>query len=184
MAGQVKRGSYDPYRNLHYAYDGSAARVLDGNERVLPRPKVAPRRQEVVRPKVAARPAGKVSLFAVTGFAAVAVMAVMILMSFVTLSTVSGEVITLNDQMAQLKSEEATLRARYELAYDLGAIESAVTADGSLSHPQVGQTIYVDLAEPDSVVVYTPEAPSSTGFWDGVEETVGNILAYFQGDRS
>ncbi len=157
MAKSVKRSAYDPYRNMGYAYDGSAVRVLEGQEVLEPRPQVEPRRnrsQEAVRPKVEARPAGKVSLFAVGGFALVAVLAVMILMNCVTLATVSGEAVALSSQMAQLKSEEATLLARYELAYDLGAIENDVTSDGSMSRPQPGQMIYVDLTEPDSVVVY------------------------------
>ncbi len=178
MASAVKRGTYDPYRNIGYAYDGSAARVLDGEGVLQPRPQVRPRRQQMVRPKVQVRPAGKVSLFAVSGFAAVAVMAVLILMSYVQLSSISNEVVALKSEMTQLQSEEATLRARYELAYDLGAIESTVTADGSMSRPQSGQMVYVDLTEPDSVVLYGQEDPAGS-FWDGVEEIIGNILAYF-----
>ena len=175
-AGQ--RRAYDPYRNIGYAYDGSAARVLDGEEVLQPRPQVRPRRQEIVRPKVEVRPAGKVSLFAVAGFAAVVVMAVLILMSYVQLSTVSGEVVALNNQMDKLRSEETALRVRYELAYDLGAIETAVTADGSMSRPQPGQIVYVDMTEPDSVVVYQQEETGGS-FLDSVEEIIGSILAYF-----
>lgn len=178
MAGAAKRRSYDPYRNLSYAYDGSAARVLEGGEVLQPKPQVRPRRQQVARPRVEVRPAGKVSLFAVSGFAAVAVLAVLILMSYAQLSAISSEVVSLNSQMEELRGEEAILRTRYELTYDLGAIESAVTADGSMSRPQYGQIIYVDLTEPDSVVVYDQEEETGS-FLDGVEEIVGNILSYF-----
>ena len=171
--------SYDPYRNMSAAYDGSAARVLRGGEVVAPRSRVRsqPQVNELTRPQVETRPAGKVSPFAVVGFAAVLVLAVCILMNYVTLSSLANEVVDLNTQLSQLKNEEATLLARYELAYDLGAIESAVTADGSMSRPQAGQTIYVDLTEPDSVTVYGQE--ETPGFWDGVDEFIGGILAYF-----
>ena len=180
MASAVRRGSYDPYRNLTYsAYDGSAARVLDGEEVLRPEPRVRPRHQELARPKVHTREAGKVSLFAVAGFAAVAVLAVFIIMSYVQLSTVSGEVVSLNNEMTRLQSEEAVLRARYELAYDVGAIENAVTADGSMSRPQLGQMVYVDMTEPDSVVIYDRPQEKSGGLLDGAREIVGNILAYF-----
>lgn len=178
MASAVKRASYDPYRNIGYAYDGSAARVLDGEEVLQPRPRVQPRHKQIARPQVEVRPAGKVSLFAVTGFAAVAVMAVLILMSFVQLSSISSEMVSLDSQMTDLRSEEATLRARYELAYDLGAIESAVTSDGSMSRPQAGQMVYVDLTEPDHVVVYNTEEAGGS-FLDTVEEMIGSILSYF-----
>ena len=175
MASAVRRGSYDPYRNLTYsAYDGSAARVLDGEEVLRPQPKVRPRHQELARPKVQVRQAGKVSLFA-----AVAVLAVFILMSYVQLATVSGEVVALNNEMERLQSEESVLRARYELAYDVGAIESAVTADGSMSRPQLGQMVYVDMTEPDSVVVYEQSPETETSFWDSARQAVGNLLSYF-----
>jgi len=174
----ARRASYDPYRSLNYQYDGSAVRVPQEEEVLRPEPRVRPRRQELSRPKVAVRPAGKVSLFAVAGFGAVAVLAVLILMSYIQLSTISNQVVSLNSQMTQLRSEEATLRARYELAYDLGAIEKAVTADGSMSRPQAGQMVYVDLTEPDSVVLYS-QTEASAGFLESLEEIVGNILSYF-----
>ena len=178
MASAVnQRRAYDPYRNMSYAYDGSAARVLDGGEALRPRPQVRPRQQELSRPKVATRPAGHVSLFAVAGFATVAVMAVLVLMSYVKLSSISRQVVQLDGEMTRLQSEEAILRARYELAYDLGAIETAVTADGSMGKPQAGQMVYVDLTEPDSVVLYQQSGQKSA--LDSIEEMIGSILSYF-----
>lgn len=180
MAAAARQKNFDPYRNVGYAYEGSAARVLEQEEVLQPRtqPRVRPRHAQLERPKVEVRPAGKLSLFAVTGFAAVAVMAVMILMSVVQLTSLSDQVVAMESQIAQLKREETTLMARYEMAYDLGAIESAVTAEGTMSRPQPGQTIYVDLTEPDNVVLYQQEE-TSLGFFEQVEEWIGNILAYF-----
>lgn len=178
MAQTQRRGSFDPYRNLNYDYDGSAVRVAEEEEVLRPRPQVRPRNQELSRPKVAVRPAGKVSLFAVAGFGAVAVMAVLILMSYIQLSAISNEVVSLNAEMTQLQSEEATLRARYELAYDLRSIETTMTADGSMIRPQSGQIVYVDMTEPDSVILYERTGEKST-FGDGLREIVNNILAYF-----
>lgn len=176
MATAVRRRSYDPYRALNYAYDGSAVRVPEEEEYLQPQPHVRPRRQELSRPKAVVRPAGKVSLFAVAGFAAVAVMAVLVLMSYVQLSSLSSQVVELNSQMTKLQGEEATLRARYELAYDLGAIEKRVTSDGSMARPQAGQMVYVDLTEPDSVVLYQQEEGEGN-FLDRVEEIVGKVLS-------
>lgn len=180
-----KRSSYDPYRNISYAYDGAAARVLEP-EVAQPRPRTRthtrPRQEELTRPQVATREAGKVSLFAVGGFAAVAALAVCILLSYVQISSISHEMVQLNNDLVTLRSEEATLRARYELAYDLGAIENAVTADGSMSRPQAGQIIYVDMTEPDSVVLYSSASESPAGFLDTLEEAIANALAYFRGE--
>lgn len=179
MAEAVKRSSYDPYRNLNYAYDGSAVRVLEQEEVLQPRPHVRPRHQQLARPKVEVRPAGKVSLFAVSGFAAVVVLAVLILMSYVQLSTISGQVVSLNSEMKELQGQEATLRARYELAYDLGAIEKAVTSDGSMGRPQSGQMVYVALTEADQVVRYDREESTGLGVLERIETWVGDLLAYF-----
>lgn len=179
MASAVRRKTYDPYRNLGYAYDGSVARTLEREEVLRPAPRVRPRRQAAVRPKVRVREAGKISLFAISGFAAVAVLAVLILMSYVQLASLSDDVVGLNSEMTRLKSEEATLRARYELAYDLSSIETAVTADGSMSRPQSGQMLYVDLTEPDSVVVYDRGQETGGHFLDGARQIVENVLAYF-----
>lgn len=177
MAQTARRTGYDPYRNLNYQYDGSAVRIAEEEEALQPRPQVRPRNRELARPKVAVRPAGKVSPFAVVGFAAVAVMAVLILMSYIQLGAISNQVVSLNAEMTKLQSEEATLRARYELAYDLSAIEKAVTSDGSMSRPQVGQMVYVDLTEPDSVVLYQEE--TGGGFLESLEEIIGSVLSYF-----
>lgn len=179
-----ERKYYDPYRNAGYAYDGSAARVLvpeEPREVAQPRPRpqrrAVPRSEQLARPTVEVREAGHVSLFAVTGFATIAVMAVLILMSIVQLNAISDEVVSMESRMTTLLSEEETLLARYEMAYDLGAIESAVTAEGTMSRPQPGQIIYVDLTEPDSVVLYQQE--ENEGFFSVLEDWVGSILAYF-----
>ena len=180
----TRRRQYDPYRGASYAYDGSAVRVVEGQEvaRPQPRPRKSAQRQQerLTRPKVEVRQAGKVAPFAVAGFLAVAVLAVMILMSYVQLSTISHEMVELENQMTALQSEEATLRARYELAYDLGAIESAMTADGSMSRPQPNQITYVSLAEPDKVVLYGQEEASNSGLFSEAKTILGNLLAYFR----
>ena len=54
------------------------------------------------------------------GFAAVAVFAVLLLFSFVELNSLSADMVTMEREMVELKSEEAVLRAQYELSYDLG----------------------------------------------------------------
>jgi len=54
-----------------------------------------------------------------------------------------------------------------------------VTADGSMSRPQSSQMVYVDLTEPDSVVVYDRGEEVTGGFVDGVQEIIQNVLAYF-----
>ena len=184
MATAVKhRARYNRYSEVPYeAYDGSAARQLSGSEVLQPRPLVRPKERAVVRPKVRVREAGAVSPFAVVGFLAVGVFAILLLFSYVNLTMISQQVVDLKSEMTELRTEEAKLRAQYELAYDLETIESEMTANGTMVKPQNGQTIYVDLSEPDSVVLYDQEdgAQSSGGFLDTVQSIVTEIVEYFR----
>ena len=172
-----RRNRYRTYEGVSYAsYDGSAARQLEqGAEILQPRPLVRPRERAV-------RQAGSVSLFAVAGFLAVGVFAVLLLMSYVQLNTIAEQVVSLRSEMSALQSEEAKLRAQYELSYDLSEIEQSLTADGSMVKPQNGQVIYVDLSEPDAVTFYDREEPLSglRGAFESVKSICGEIVEYFQ----
>ena len=152
MATAVKRRSrYTNYSRVPYdAYDGSAARQLQREEVLRPRPMVRPRERAVVRPRVRVREAGLVSPFAVVGFLAVGVFAVQ-------LTTISQQVVELRSEMTALQSEEAKLRTAYELSYDLSSIEETMTASGAMVRPQNGQVVYVDLSEPDTVTFFNQD---------------------------
>ena len=183
MATAAKRRRYSKYDTIPYdLYDGSAVRQLEQEQEILqPRPLVRPRERTVARPKIRVREAGMVSPFAIVGFAAVAVFAVLLLFSYVELSVISNQVVSLRSDLTGLKTEEAKLRAQYELAYDLESIEQELTASGAMVKPQNGQIIYVDLSEPDSVTYFQQEETASG--LAGAMETVGSIwneiVAYF-----
>ena len=184
MATAVKRKlRYDPYGEVTAAaYDGSAARQLQREEVLQPRPLVRPRERAVARPRVRVREAGAVSPFAVAGFLAIGVFAVLLLFSYVSLATISQQVVGLRGEMTELRTEEARLRAQYELAYDLESIEAAMTADGTMVKPQNGQTVYVDLSEPDSVTLFEREetASGAAGFVDSVRSLWNDVVSYFR----
>ena len=161
MAEAARKIRYSSYGNVAYdpAYGSGAVRAPRGTE--VAQPRVLPREHAVARPKVALRPAGQISLFAVAGFLAVAVFAVMVLMSYVQLNVLSDEVVDLRSEYSSLKAEEARLLAQYELAFDLKSIETAVTAEGHMVKPQSSQIHYMDLSGNDSVVVYAQESTAS-----------------------
>ena len=179
MAAAVKRNRrYDPYPYGGVTagdYDGSAARSLQ-EEVLQPRPVVRPRERAAVRPKVRLREAGAV------GFLAVGVFAVLLLFSYVQLMTISQQVADLNSEMTTLQSEEARLRAEYELAYDLDAIGAALTESGTMVEPRNGQVVYVDLSEPDTVTLFRQDdgTPGLEGLFQSVRSIAGEILAYFR----
>lgn len=171
------------YRPVPFdTYDGSAVRKLQQEEVLQPRPMVRPRERVVARPRVRVREAGIVSPFAVVGFLAVGVFAVMLLFSYVQLTMISDQVVSLRQEMTALRTEEAKLRAQYELAYDLESIEESMTSSGTMTRPQNGQVIYVDLSEPDSVTLFQNEAGQGglEGILDSAASIFTEIVEYFR----
>jgi hypothetical protein len=181
-AAAVKRSRYNSARATY----GSTAYDLDyrrGGVEAVPRPLVRPREKAAVRPKVRVREAGKVSVFAVAGFLAVGVFALLVILSGIQLTALSDDIAALNKEMTVLQGEEGRLRTQYELAFDLASIQSAVTSNGSMVKPQSGQILYLDLSEPDSVVLFRREEPplkGVSGAFESAKEVITNVLEYFK----
>ena len=176
------RANYDSVAyDLDYA--DTAARPLRGGEQTRTRPLVRPRERAAVRPKARVREAGFVSPFAVVGFLAIGVFAVLVLLSSIQLTTLSVDIAGLKSDLAELEEQENYLRTQYELAFDLASIETAVTADGSMVKPQAGQILYLDLSEPDSVVLFNEEetpVEGINGAIRGIQDILGNVVEYFE----
>ena len=157
------------YRQSERAVDGSLARDLDWavRERELRHAGEAPRHQEQVRqqpkvhaaPKVLVRERQQVSLFYLLGFAAVAGLAVLVLMSYIQLTALASDTVALKKQLSTLETEHATLTAQYEQMFDLTTVREAAEAAG-MTKPSTSQICYLDMAGGDSAIVYQQEEPS------------------------
>ena len=157
------------YRQSERAVDGSLARDLDWavRERELRHAGEAPRHQEQVRqqpkvhaaPKVLVRERQQVSLFSLLGFAAVAGLAVLVLMSYIQLTALASDTVALKKQLSTLETEHATLTAQYEQMFDLTTVREAAEAAG-MTKPSASQICYLDMAGGDSAIVYQQEEPS------------------------
>ena len=157
------------YRQSERAVDGSLARDLDWavRERELRHAGEAPRHQEQVRqqpkvhaaPKVLVRERQQVSLFSLLGFAAVAGLAVLVLMSYLQLTALASDTVALKKQLSTLETEHATLTAQYEQMFDLTTVREAAEAAG-MTKPSTSQICYLDMAGGDSAIVYQQEEPS------------------------
>ena len=167
------------YGNLAYAQPAARPLERGGAEVLRPQPKVRPRERALTRPKVRVREAGQISVFAVVGFLAVGVFAVLLMLSTVQLTMVSDEVVSLRSELSSLQSEEAKLMAQYELAFDPSTIEERVTADGSMVKPAAGQIYTLDLSESDSVVYYDQESTGGS-LLDTGRDMIDGALSYFR----
>lgn len=186
MAANRRRTTtaYSTYGSAAYSplYDGNAARVPRREEEHIPVPQ--PKRREQVRrherAQVEVRQAGQIAPFAVIGFLAVAVFAVMLITSYVQLTVANDEMVSLRRELSSLKEENVTLSAQYEKVFDLATIQKAV--EDTMVRPTGDQVVYIDLSEPDTVILFQEEKGDS-GFQaivHGVKSIFTSITEYFR----
>lgn len=179
------------YRKKTGAFDGSLAHDLDWvvRERELEHAGEAPRREEYVRParktrtetktRVQVRERQHVSVLTLAGFAAVLGMAVLVLMSYIQLTMLSADTVSLQKQLSVLETENVRLTARYEQLFDLAAVQEAAEAAGMVK-PVSSQICYVDLSEGDSAVVYRREDSTVlTRVLTGLHHGATAVVEYF-----
>ena len=164
------------------AYDGNAVRAPRREEelRRVPRPKQRKPVQRYERIRAQVRQGGQVAPFAVVGFLAVAVFAVMLVTSYVQLTVANDEMVSLRRELSELQSRNSTLSAQYERVFDLATIEEAV--GDTMVRPTSDQVIYIDLSAPDTVTLYQEEGLRTglQGLLDGLRDLVDGIAEYFR----
>ena len=190
MATERRTRRYETYGSSAYQPDyqyGSAAPARRSREaertrrsaqpQRVSRPKVQPRTRVAARPSVEVRQQSAVSPFAILGFAAVALIALLVVMTSARLAMVNDETVDLKSTLSQLQSEEKILQAQYELAYDLSAIESQLTADGSMVKAGAANTVYLDLSEGDSVTYFEASERGLSGLLRQAEQFLSGLLS-------
>jgi len=175
MADERKR-RYASYGNVAYQPELEGSRRREA-ERPHQRPRVQPRERVAERPKVQVRQQGAVSLFAIVGFTAVIAAVFLLLSTGIQLAVVADETFDLQDQLEDLKEEEKKLQAEYELTYDLSKIEEQMTTTGAMVRAGAANTVFLDLAETDSVVYYDEAASGITGIVDRIEQLLHDFLS-------
>ena len=106
-----------------------------------------PRRQEkkTARPRVRERQ--RVSGVLGLGFAALAAMVVVVLMSYAQLTSISADVVSMQKELKTLDAEHVALLTQYERTFDLETVKAAA----GMNKPSSSQINYIDLSAPDSV---------------------------------
>jgi hypothetical protein len=138
------------------AYDYAAIERQNARRWEVETPRPQPQIRTIKRPKVMVRPAERVSVMGVLGFACVGVLLSLVLFSYVRLTALSDAVVALQSELSTLQTENVTLTAAYERTFDLETVEAAAEAAG-MSKPSPSQIYYLDMTAPDSASVYTNE---------------------------
>ena len=155
------------YNHRDASIDGSLARDLDWavRERVLEHAGAAPRHEEQARPKVHRREQAlvrerqQVPVLTVAGVAAVIGLAVMLLLSYVQLTTLAADTVSLRSELSALQAENVTLTAQHEQMFDMATVKEVAAAAG-MGKPTSSQITYLDLASEDSATVFQTESDS------------------------
>ena len=120
-------------------------------------PKAKPRVRSLSKAQVRQRQ--KVSVLSVLGVGAAIGLAVMVLMGYIQLTIISDEVVSLQNQLEELQTENVTLTAQHEQMFDMATVKEVAAAAG-MAKPTSSQITYLDLDSEDSAVVYRTETPS------------------------
>ena len=181
MANERRTRRYDTYGSLAYQPEyqrGAAAPARRAHEPERERrPRVQPRTQTAARPQVEVRAQSAVAPFAVLGFVAIALCALMLVMSSAQLAMANNEIVNLDDSITQLQREEKMLMAEYELAYDLNAIEQELISSGQMVKASSGETVFLDMSEGDNVVYYEAAQEGISGLIRQVEEFLSGLMS-------
>jgi len=122
----------------------------------------------------------RVSPTAVLGFAVVAALAVLLLMSYAQLAAISGQVVKQQKTLSELEEEHVKLVSQYESTFDLSAIKEAAEKAG-MAKPSSSQIYYIDLSSPDNVVLYQNEEENVLGrVTASVGRNMASIVEYFK----
>ena len=141
------------------------------------RTQARPRRRPAVRPNIQVRSQSAVSLFAVVGLFSVLACALLLVVSCAQLAMANHDIVELRSTLADLQDKNRTLRAEYELVYDLEAIEKQFLSDGTMVRPGAGQTVYLDLSAGDNVVYYDGAGEGLSGLLQRVQRFFDGLLS-------
>ena len=140
------------------------------------RPQPRPRRRPAARPNIEVRTQSAVAPFTVVGLFVVLACMLLLVVNSARLAVANNDIVELRSQLAGLQDESRTLQAKYELVFDLEAIEKQFVSDGTMVRPGAGQTVYLDLSGGDNVVYYDGAGEGLSGLIQRAEQFLAGLL--------
>ena len=141
------------------------------------RPRIVPRKRPAIRPDIQVRAQGAFSPFAIVGLFSVLACTLLLVISTAQLAAVNNDIVDLRGDLADLQGENLLLQTKYELVFDLEAIEKMFLSDGSMVRVGAGQTVYLDLSAPDSVIYYNGAGDRLPALLQRIERYLADLLS-------
>jgi len=178
MAQRYRRPATTTYGNLAYDLD-TLARERQLEEAGRPERREEPVRRAAPKRSVAASTAQRPSSLVAGGVIVMAALVVLLIAGYVHLTTVSGSVSEMKEELAALNEEHVSLLTKYEQTFDLTTVKETAEAAG-MSKPTGAQIEYLDLGGTDAAVVYHA---GIGGFWGAAAERIAQgfytLVEYF-----
>lgn len=182
MADQRRRPGTTVYGNLAYDLDALVReRNLDEAGTVAERERQAQARPKPQRRTAAApQPRTAVSPVLLLGIGLLAVMVMLLIGSYMQMTTISANVSQLKNELAVLDDEHVALLTKYEQTFDLATVKEAAEAAG-MSKPTSAQIEYIDLGGTDTAEVYQAGVGGLLGdVADSAKQGFAALLEYFR----
>ena len=178
MESRKYQSSAATYGSLAYDLDALArqrqledAGIMPQRREAAPQPLPRQRTHTAVRTRPSALTLGSIALLlAMVG---------VLMLGYVRLTAVSGQVSDLKSDIARLTDENVSLTTDYERTFDLATIKAVAEANG-MSKPTSGQIQYIDLGGSDTAVVYSGEPGLMDKAVAAVKEGALSLWEYFR----
>ena len=113
------------------------------------------------------------------GYTALAVMLAVLVMSYVELSTISGQVVSMQKELSALQTDQVALQTKYEQCYDMATIKESAAAAG-MTQPSDSQIYYIDLSDPDNAEVYQEQSQGVLQWLEHLGQQLYAAVEYFR----
>ncbi len=161
---------------------GSAAPALERPEpKAEPEVKRIPLERVSLRADAQEKPLARqgISLFALAGWACIAILAVLLIMSYTELNTISDQTHTLTEQMDELKLQETRLKIDYESTFKLDEVEEYASNMLGMVKAESGQVKYLNDRAGDQAVMIS-DGGSGGGLMAKLKSLLTSVSEYFR----
>lgn len=165
--------------NGNTAYDRYGSLSVSRETAAPARPQVQSRpRLRKLETKVYAR--HNISPFAITGFVAVIGLMMLVIFSYVQLTEITDQSISLKTQLSQLQNEKVKLLSQYEDATDLSTLKNRAISELGMMSPDTDQIEYINMSQSDkAVIIQKQEQGVSASVFQAIKGSVYYVLEYF-----
>lgn len=120
-----------------------------------------------------------ISLFALAGWVCIAALAILLIMSYTELNTISDRTHTLAVQMDELKLQETKLKIDYESTFKLDEVEEYASNMLGMVKAESGQVKYLNDRAGDQAVVIS-DGGAGSGFMAKLKSLLTSVSEYFR----